>query len=240
MADPSLAGIVPEVTRPIQVSPTCDGRRPQRSPSRPPTRSTEVDGIPVTPVSRPSSISPRCLSKRQLERALNEVEVRWPDRSGVAPELLERHPGRRGTANLRALMDANASPAGSPATTSRRRFVALLDAMVCRGRGSMPTSPARPLLRGRLPLAGAAARRRARRTCRPRHPPGVRDRPRAGSDPLATGWRVMRITWHQLRDEPQAVAATCGSCSSDEPSFDPRSGQIDGPSGRSPLPLAYG
>ena len=66
-----------------------------------------VDGIPVTSPSRGRcSTSRRCSTGAELERALNEAEVRGLTDRGLAADLLERYPRRRGARTLRALLES--------------------------------------------------------------------------------------------------------------------------------------
>jgi hypothetical protein len=61
------------------------------------------------------------------------------------------------------------------------------------------------LVRVRLLVAGGAAHRRARR---PRGASAAFERDRARDRTLNTsGWRVVRVTWRQLCEEPEALAA---------------------------------
>ena len=85
--------IAPEVTRPT--SSGHDRDRGHRSTMRS-DEVTCVDGIPVSSVSRTLFDLAAVSSRRQVEKAFNEAEVRGlTDRLSV-PDLLERYPGRRG------------------------------------------------------------------------------------------------------------------------------------------------
>ena len=162
----------------------------------------EVDGIPVTSVSRTLFDLAAVLSKRRLERALNEVEVRrLTDRLSL-PDLLERYPRRRGAAGA------------AGAAADRRRRVGITrnelrggvrrrssTPTACRGRGST-----RPGVRGRFFEADclwqrAAADRRARRPRRPRHRARLRERPRARPDPRSP----------RAGARPASPGASCGT-----------------------------
>ena len=146
----------------------------------------ELDGIPVTSVSRTLFDLAGVLNKRQLERAINEAEVLRPDRSrsrcriccdatrgGAGRRLCgrcwrgrpsRRHPQRARGARSSALLDAHGLP---------------------RPRLNADLGRARPLLRGRLPLAA-----------------------RSGSSSSSTG---ARSTAHGGHSRPTASAT--GSCS---------------------------
>jgi hypothetical protein len=112
------AGIAPEVTRP--------GRFRQRAgivchrSAIPSDETAEILGIPVTSVARTQFDLAGMLTKRQLERALHEAEVRrLTDRLSL-PDLLARYPRRRGAANLRALLASKAPVGGRTRSPSHR------------------------------------------------------------------------------------------------------------------------
>jgi very-short-patch-repair endonuclease len=168
---------------------------------------SRADGIAVTSPFRTVFDLSSLLSKRQLERAINEAEVRgFVDRVSL-PELLERHPGHRGAVNLQALLDAN-DPGGVTRNDFEEAFVALIDAHDL----PRPRLNADLQLRGRfyevdccwpsqrvvVELDGRAAHgtRRAFETDR------ERDRIL-----LAEGWRPMHVTWRQLQEEPEMIVS---------------------------------
>jgi very-short-patch-repair endonuclease len=164
-------------------------------------------GIPVTSVARTQFDLAGVLSKRGLERAMHEAEVgKLTDRLSL-PDLLARYPRRRGTGNLRALLQSKA-PVGVTQTEIEELFVELLDTH------GLP----RPRLNGTLPIRGRLLRPdcmwpaqrllveldggAVHRTKRAFESDRQRDRIL-----LAEGWRSTRVTWRQLRDEPAAIAA---------------------------------
>lgn len=195
----------PEVTRP----PACrglNGIAVHRGLVRPDERG-ELLGIPVTSVARTQFDLAGVLSKRGLERAMNEAEVRGlTDRLSLW-DLLERYPRRRGAANLRALLGARV-PVGVTESELEELFVGFLDAY------GLP----RPRLNATLPIRGRLLRpdcmwperrllveldgRAAHGTDQAYEGDRQRDRIL-----LVEGWRSMRVTWHQLRAEPAAIAA---------------------------------
>jgi very-short-patch-repair endonuclease len=196
---------MPEVTRPGKSRPR-RGIRARRS-SLPADEVGVVNGIPVTSMPRTLLDLAGDLKPRQLQRALNEVEVRGlTDRLSV-PDLLERHPGRRGAATLRSLLAANV-PEAITRSELEERFLAFLDA------NGLP----RPRFNATLPVRGRLlevdcmwrAERlvveldggRAHRTRHAFESDRQRDRIL-----LAEGWRSARVTWRQLHDEAPAVAA---------------------------------
>jgi len=104
-------------------------------------------GIPVTSAFRTLFDLAGVLTKRQLERAMHEAEVRrLTDRLSL-PDLLARYPRRRGAANLRALLAAK-TPAGVTQTDLEELFVEFLDAH------GLP----RPRLNATLPIRGRLLR----------------------------------------------------------------------------------
>lgn len=199
------AAVAPEVTRPGYFR-----QRPgivcHRS-SIAPEETGEVLGIPVTSVARTQFDLAGMLTKRQLERAMHEVEVQGlRDRLSLW-DLLERYPRRRGAANLRALLISK-KPVGVTKNDFEERFVAFLDAH------GLP----RPRLNGTLAIRGRLlepdcmwAEQRllveldggeVHRTDRAFESDRQRDRLL-----LAEGWRSTRVTWRQLHAEPAAIAA---------------------------------
>jgi very-short-patch-repair endonuclease len=163
------------------------------------------EGIPVTSPFRTVFDLAAVLSKRQLERAMNEADVlRLVDRVSL-PQLLDRHPGHRGAANLRTLLALN-DPGGITRNEFEEAFVALLDAHGL----PRPRLNADLTIRGRffeidclwqaqrvvVELDGRAVHgtRRAFEADR------ERDRIL-----LVEGWRPLRVTWRQLHDEPNSI-----------------------------------
>jgi very-short-patch-repair endonuclease len=166
-----------------------------------------VRGIPVTSVPRTVLDLAAVLKRRQLERALNEVEVQrlW-DALSLA-DLLERYPRMRGTATLRELL-ASRAPESVTRNDFEELFLALLDA------NGLP----RPRVNATLPIRGRLLEvdfmwpaqrliveldgREVHGTRRAFESDRRRDRALA-----VEGWRSARVTWRQLRDEAPSVAA---------------------------------
>lgn len=165
-------------------------------------------GIPITGVSRTLLDLSAVLTKRQLERALNEAEVLGLTDRLSLPDLLGRHPGRRGSATLRTLLEDGTAVRGVTRSRLERRFLATLD----RAGLPQPRLNADVAVRGRffeadclwleqqviVELDGREAHGTVRAFERDRE----RDRLL-----LVAGWRVTRVTWRQLRDDPAAVIA---------------------------------
>jgi very-short-patch-repair endonuclease/predicted transcriptional regulator of viral defense system len=197
------SGSIPEVTRPRGFKGR-PGMRAHRL-TLPPDEVEVLDGIPVTSVSRTLFDLAAVLSRAQLEQALNEAEVRQLTSRLSVPDLLRRHPGRRGAAALRAVLDDDEG-GGITRLELERRFAALIDAH----RLPRPRRNAHVAVRGRffevdflwrsqrvaVELDGRAVHgtKRAFETDR------ERDRIL-----LAEGWRPMRVTWRQLEDEPETI-----------------------------------
>lgn len=147
-------------------------------------------------------------SERQLVKALNELEVRGVTDELSIPDLLKRYPRKRGSAKLRSILGDEATVRGVTREELEERFATVL------GGTDLP----RPrfntdvAVRGRffkadclwvkerviVELDGRAAHGTRRAFEKDRE----RDR-LLQSD----GWRVIRITWRQLRDDAPDVIA---------------------------------
>jgi predicted transcriptional regulator of viral defense system len=169
---------------------------------------THVDGIPVTSPPRTVLDVAAFSTVRELERALNEMEVRGITDELSIPDLLERFPRKRGSAKLRVLLADEMAVQGIAREKLEERFAALLEGTdLPRPRRNAPVA-----VRGRffeadclwaeqrviVELDGRAAHG-ARRAFE-----GDRERDRLLQ---VDGWRVVRITWRQLRDDAPAVLA---------------------------------
>lgn len=166
-----------------------------------------VDGIPVTSPFRTIFDLAAVLDLRGLERALHEAEVRGLRDRVSLPMLLERYPGRRGTRNLRAVLSSD-EPAGITRNEFEEAFLASVDAY------GLP----RPRMNADLSVRGRFfeidALWDAQRLAVELDSRGVHGTPkRFESDRqrdrilVAEGWRTMRVTWRQLQEEPDAIAA---------------------------------
>ena len=87
----------------------------------------EVDSIPVTGVSRTLFDLAAVLPRRQLEQAMNEAGVLGLTDRVSLPELLERCPGRRGSALLRAVLEDESSARGVTRSELEERFASLIE-----------------------------------------------------------------------------------------------------------------
>jgi hypothetical protein len=136
-------------------------------------------GIPVTTVARTLLDLAAVLDLHQLNRALERAEaLRLGDNTPLAV-LVERHPGRRGTANLKAAMKEGIRPVVTKSELERR-FLTFID------KAGLP----RPRTNVWLQIGDEFERdrRRDRRI-------------------QAAGWRPIRITDKMLRTESATLVA---------------------------------
>jgi hypothetical protein len=177
-----------------------------------PDEVTVVDGIPVTSVHRTLFDYAGVFSVDRLEAAIREAEYRrlW-DRLSL-PALLARHPGSRGNAKLRLCLERLGRTAGFTRSDLEELFLPLLD------RFDLP----RPHLNARLQVRGdwievdclwrkehlvAELDSRSAHETRSAFETD-RDRDRRLQ---VEGWRVVRITWRQLHEEPERIARDLGN-----------------------------
>jgi hypothetical protein len=201
-----LMSIAPEVTRARRCHPRtglqahCGALRPDEI--------TRLNRIPVTSAPRTVLDFAAMSTERQLEKALNELEVRGiTDRLSI-PDLIERYPRKRGSAKLRTLLGDEAAIRGVTRRELEERFAVLLAG----------TDLPRPRLNADLVVRGRAieadclwAEQRLIVELDGREAHGTplafeKDRERDRLL-LVEGWRVTRFTWRQLRDDAPAVIA---------------------------------
>jgi predicted transcriptional regulator of viral defense system len=202
---PSMS-IAPEVTRPTR----CESRPGLRMHCGllKSDETTRLGGIPVTSVPRTVLDIAALSNRRRLEKTLNEVEVRGLTDKLSIPDLLDRYPRKRGSANMKALLADQGAVRGVPRKELKERFRTLLD----------ETDLPRPRLNADVAVRG----RFFEADClwgeqgviveldgRAVHGTPLAFEEDRERDRLlqAGGWRVIRITWRQLRDEPSAVVA---------------------------------
>lgn len=173
---------------------------------------TVLDGIPVTSVNRTLFDYAGASSVDRLEAAIREAEYRrlWDHLS--LPALLARHPGARGNANLRLCLERLGRTAGFTRSDLEELFLPFLDRFGL----SRPHLNARFQVRGewievdclwrKERLAVELDSRAAHETRAAFETDRDRDR-RLQSE----GWRVVRITWRQLHEEPERIARDLGS-----------------------------
>lgn len=167
-----------------------------------------LDRIPVTGLSRTLLDLASVLSREQLERALNETEVRGlTDRISIHV-LMARYPRRAGTAALRTILGDAQRPRG----VTRRELEAMFAKLLARTDLPSPHRNADLAVAGRffevdclwraqrliVELDGGFVHKTWRASERDRE----RDRLL-----MTDGWRVVRITWRQIRDDAPAVIA---------------------------------
>jgi very-short-patch-repair endonuclease len=167
-----------------------------------------VDEIPTTGVFRTLLDLASVQSREQLERAMNEAEVLGLTDSISLAALLARHRRRPGTVMLRAILDDAQRARGVTRRELERRFAETLASTDLR----RPHRNAAVAVAGRffevdclwqaqrliVELDGGFVHGTWRTAERDRE----RDRLLQ-----ADGWRVVRITWRQLRNDAPAVIA---------------------------------
>lgn len=163
---------------------------------------TTTDGIPTTTVPRTLLDLASVLRPHAVERAIDQAEVlRLADDLSL-DELLARHPGARGAKALRGILAITDLGATVTRSELEARFITFLDEAVLPRPNvntvieGMEVDFAWPEHRLIAELDGFAfhATRRAFEQDR------ARDRRLQ-----AHGWRVIRITWRQLHDDPQQL-----------------------------------
>lgn len=169
---------------------------------------TTRDGIPVTTVARTLLDLAAGGDGRRLERALAQAEFhRYTDRPAL-PELVRRHRGERGAAVARRLLAGGAAELGVTRSALEERFVAFcverriprpeLNAAIHLGERHVLADCLWRRQRLVVELDGFASHGDSRRAF---ESDAARQRAM-----MAAGWRVLRVTWRQLRDEPLALA----------------------------------
>jgi predicted transcriptional regulator of viral defense system len=196
-----------------QVDVTVPRARPNRPGLRwhvgalPADERTVKDGIPVTTVPRTLLDLATVLRPDRLQRALHEAEVqRLYDRLSV-PDLLARHPHRRGAAALRRILATTELGRNVTRNDFEQAFLSFLDEY------GLP----RPEVNEPLWLAGCSIEPdclwRAQRAIVELDSFGVHgtrklfesDRARDRALTIA-GWRAVRVTWRQLQYQRTALA----------------------------------
>jgi hypothetical protein len=165
------------------------------------------DGIPVTSPFRTIFDLAAVAGRREVERAWHEAEVRQLTDRVSLPMLLERYPGRRGTRVLRELLGSE-EPVGISRNDFEEAFLALVDACGL----PRPRMNADLSLRGRFIEVDALwQHERFAVELDGRGVHGTKKRFEADRRRdrilVAEGYRTMHVTWLQLRDEPDEIAA---------------------------------
>jgi very-short-patch-repair endonuclease len=187
--------------------PARDGLRVHASPLADDERTVHA-GIPVTTVPRTLIDLAAVLDRPRLKLALDRAEgLRLTDTLPLAA-LLSRHHGRRGMATLRSILDAEGIEAQITRSDLEERFFALID----HARLPKPSLNL-PIRAGAQWFEADAAWPRARliveldsRTFHDTASAFESDRAK-DRVLLGAGWRVIRITWRQLHNGPDALLA---------------------------------
>ncbi len=169
---------------------------------------TQLDGLPVTSLSRTLLDLAVALDRHELEKAVNEAEVlRLTDVISI-PELLRRHPRRRGAALIRSVLADGERARGVTKRELEGRFKEFVVAM------ALP----RPRFNADLAVGGRFfevdclwARERLVVELDGHSTHGTRrafERDRERDRILMLdGWRITRVTWRALHDRPGDLAA---------------------------------
>ena len=164
-------------------------------------------GIPVTTVARTLSDIAPTLTPTRLKSAIDAAESQLLTGPLSLPDLLERYPRRRGTAALKRILAEDRLGADVPREELELRFAEFGD------RFGLP----RPAINKLVEVGGAwleidcvweSKRVVVELDSRRHHDNSTAfEEDRARDQALiADGWRVMRVTWKQLREEPQGLA----------------------------------
>jgi hypothetical protein len=187
------------------------GRRPLAGIKlhRIPIRSDEVTslrGIRVTTNPRTLFDLAGVLPAREVERAINEAEIHRLTDPLSLEDLVDRYPRRRGVRTVKAILARQGVGANVTRSELESRFLALLDKVGL----PRPGVNANLLVAGRWIECDCVWRNRrviVELDGRAAHDTAVAfERDRARDRQLsARGWRLARVTWRQLHEEPEAV-----------------------------------
>lgn len=169
---------------------------------------TTVDGIPTTAVARTLLDLAAVLDQPRVERALNQAEVLRVFDLRALEDQLGRNPHHLGRRTLTSALALYQPEATADETALEQRFLALIGAAglpLPERQAHVDPGDGGPLLRPdflwrdqRLILETDGRQVHGTRRA------FEKDRRRDQRLMLA-GWRVVRVTWRQLRDEPQSV-----------------------------------
>lgn len=164
---------------------------------------TVLDRVPITTPARTLLDLARVAGSRDLERAVARALRCELTTHGKLAELVDRYPKRRGVPALRALLRGDGGPdfTRSPAEDQFRELVS---------KAKLPAPATNQLVAGHeVDVVWPAGRvvvevdgfayHRTRSTFE-------KDRER-DAELAAAGYRVLRVTWQQLAEEPTAVVA---------------------------------
>jgi len=168
----------------------------------------EVDEIPVTSPFRTVFDLAAVLKLRELERVFHEAEVKGLRDRVSLPMLLERYPGRRGARNLRSLLE---SP--EPVGFTRNDFEEAFRLLIAdHGIQPRPRMNAPLALRGRIfEIDALWPEERVAVELDSRSVHGTKKRFESDRQRdrilVAEGYRIVHVTWRQLRAEPEEIVA---------------------------------
>lgn len=165
---------------------------------------TTERGVPVTTVPRTLFDLATVLPRYQLERVMHEAEVQRLNHTLSVPDLVRRHPRRKGAATIRAIL-------AKGIRVTRSELESQFLAFVNKVRLPAPEVNVALFVAGRwleCDCLWRSARVIVELDGRATH-----DTPRAFESDrvrdrilMARGWRVVRVTWRQLHHEPEALA----------------------------------
>lgn len=186
----------PEVTVPRNGGRGHDGITVHRSPLTP-SEITVHDGIPVTTVARTLIDLADVVSRRALERAFDQAEIKRLDCTG-----LRVLPNRRGAPLLAAVLNDH-----QPGTTMTRSELEEAMLVLCREAGLQPPEVNHHAEENEVDFIWRPQRLIVETDGWATH--GTRrafERDRArDADLVVAGWRVLRITHRRLQRQPRAV-----------------------------------
>jgi very-short-patch-repair endonuclease len=197
-----------DVIRPSSTARRHAGINLHRSRTLTPADITSIDGIPCTNVARTLLDLAAVVANRPLERALEQAEVEHVLDGRALEDQLRRNPRTRGAKRLRAALadhDETAKPTESELEewlyrTLRRGRLPLPERQVYidPGDGEPPVRVDFAWRAQKLVVETDGGRyHRTRRAFES-------DR-RRDQRLTQAGWRVIRVTWRQLRDEPERI-----------------------------------
>lgn len=201
------AGI--DVTIPGRAGRRHDGIDVHRSQTLTSADTTTVGGIPVTTIARTMFDLAAVVPRRQVERAVDQAEILEAFDAAALEAQLQRNPRCHGANIARAVLEDHRAGATATWSELEERFLALCrDARVPPPEVNAWVTPADggPALRVDFLWRGQRliVETDGHRTHRTRQA-FERDR-RRDQRLILAGWRVVRVTWLQLTQEPQAIA----------------------------------
>jgi predicted transcriptional regulator of viral defense system len=187
-----------------------DGVEVHRSRTLTPADTTTVDGIPCTTIARTALDLAAVSTQRRVERALTQGEILEKLDASALEDQLARNSSTPAAAKLRAALEAHRGGATATWSEFEERFLAL-----CRAAG-VPE----PEVNGWVVLDDGEPAIRADFVWRAQRVVIETDGRRFHSSRWAfetdrrrdqrltlAGWRVVRLTWRQLNEEPRRIEA---------------------------------